>query len=104
MPDTKRRTALANRSRALRNNANSLMEQPQDNGLKSMVRVSVLHPLDDVDCLFLADPTYSPSMETNEDLWLNNTEVVLLNAEREYDRLNKLIANYGGLQTARTIG
>lgn len=104
MPDTKRRTVLANRSRTLRNTANLLMDQLEDSGLKSMVRVSVLHPLDDVDCLFLADPTNSPSMETNEDMWLSNTEAVLLNAEREYDRLNRLIGRYGGPQTARTIG
>ena len=104
MPDTTRRTKLASRSRTLRSQANSLMDQIRDNGLKSMVRVSVLHLLDDVDSLFLGDPTNMPSLETNEDMWLNNTEVVLLNAEREYNRLNELIAKYGGPQTAKTIG
>ena len=104
MPDMTRRRALANRSCALRGQANSLMEQLRDSGLKSMVRVSVLHQLDDFDSLFLGDPANRPSMESNEDMWLNNTEVVLLNAEREYDRLNKLIANYGGPQSAKTVG
>ena len=103
MPDTKRRTALANRSRALRNNANSLMEQLPDNGLKSMVRVSILHPLDDVDSLFLGDPTNRPSMDVNEDMWLNNTESVLALAEQEYERLRKLISQYGGPQNVRTV-
>ena len=103
MPDLKRRTALANRSRSLRNQANALVEQLQDNGLRSMVRVSVLHPLDDVDSLFLGDPASRPSMDVNEDLWLNNTESVLSIAERECDRLSKLIGEYGGPQSVRTI-
>lgn len=103
MPDTTRRMALANRSRALRNNANSLMDQLQDNGLKSMVRVSILHPLDDVDSLFLGDPANRPSVELTEDMWLNNTEFVLARAEQEYERLDTLIAQYGGAENARTI-
>ena len=74
MPDTTRRFALANRSRALRSNANALMDCLKDNGLKSMVRVSVLHPLDDIDSLFLGDPDNRPSMPVNEDMWLNNVE------------------------------
>ena len=77
MPDTSRRFALANRSRALRSNANVLMDCLKDNGLKSMVRVSVLHPLDDIDRLFLADPERWPSMAVNEETWLNNAEFVL---------------------------
>lgn len=104
MSDTTRRRALVSRSCALRSQANSLMAQLRDNGLKAMVRVSVLHPLDDVDSLFLGDPTNRPSMESNEDMWLNNTEVVLLNAEREYERLSILIAQYGGPQIAKTTG
>lgn len=104
MPDMTRRRALANRSCALRGQANSLMEQLRDARLKSMVRVSVLHPLDDVDGLFLGDLANRPSTEFNEDMWLDNTDIVLLNAEREYNRLNKLIAKYGGPLTARTIG
>lgn len=103
MPDIKRRTTLANRSRALRNHANSLMEQLQDNGLKSMVRVSILHPLDDLDSLFLGDPTNRPSMDVNEDMWLNNTASVLALAEQEYERLGQLISQYGGPQHVRTI-
>ena len=103
MPDTTRRMALANRSRALRNNANLLMDHLQDNGLKSMVRVSILHPLDDVDSLFLGDPPNRPSAEVNEEMWLNNTEFVLTRAEQEYERLDKLIANYGGPNNVRTV-
>lgn len=103
MPDITRRTALATRSRALRSQANSLVDQLQDQSLKSMVRVSILHPLDDVDSLFLGDATGRPSVEVNEDMWLNNTESVLLMAEREYERLNHLIVEYGGPQSARTI-
>ena len=95
--------ALANRSRALRSKAKSLMDQLQDHGLKSMVRVSILHPLDDVDSLFLGDPANIPSVELNEETWLNNTDFVLARAEQEYERLNKLIAQYGGAQNARTI-
>jgi hypothetical protein len=104
MPDIKWRTALANRSRALRNTANSLMDQLQDNGLKSMLRVSVLHPLDDVDSLFLGDAAARPSLEVNEEMWLGNTESVLKLAEQEYERLNNLITRYGGPASARTIG
>ena len=104
MPDISRRFALANRSRALRSNANVLMDCLKDNGLKSMVRVSVLHPLDDIDGLFLADPERRPSMAVSEDTWLNNAEFVLTLAEREYERLDKTIAAYGGPENARTIG
>ena len=104
MPDTTRRLALANRSRTLRNNANTLMDCLEDNGLKSMVRVSVLHPLDDIDGLFLGDPKNRPSMAVNEDMWLNNAELVLTLAERECDRLEKTIATYGGPKNVRTIG
>lgn len=103
MPDTTRRTLLANRSRALRNNANSLMDQLQDNGLKSMVRVSLLHPLDDVDSLFLGDPANRLSVEVNEEMWLNNTEFVLALAEQEYERLTKLISQYGRPKNVRTV-
>ena len=102
MSDMTRRTALASRSRALRGQANSLMDQLQDNGLRSMVRVSILHPLDDVDSLFLGDPGSRPSMEVNEEMWLNNTESVLSITEREYERLNDLFAKYGGPQSAKT--
>jgi hypothetical protein len=104
MPDTTRRFALANRSRALRSNANGLMDRLQDNGLRSMVRVSVLHPLDDIDGLFLGDPGNRPSMAVNEDMWLNNAEFVLTLAEREYERLDKTIGQYGGPENVRTIG
>ena len=95
MPDTTRRFGLAKRSRTLRSNANALMDCLKDNGLKSMVRVSVLHPLDDIDGLFLGDPANRPSMAVNEDMWLDNAEVVLTLAEREYERLNKTIAECG---------
>jgi hypothetical protein len=104
MPDTTRRFALANRSRTLRSNANALMDCLTDNGLKSMVKVSVLHPLDDIDGLFLGDPESRPSVSVNEDMWLNNAEFVLSLAEREYERLDKTIAEYGGSKNVRTIG
>ncbi len=104
MPDTARRFALANRSRTLRSHANALMDCLKDNGLKSMVRVSVLHPLDDIDGLLLGDPENRPSMAVNEDMWLNNAEFVLTLAEREYERLDKTIAEYGGPKHVQTIG
>lgn len=104
MPDTARRTALATRSRALRNTANALMEKLKDDGIKSMLRVSVLHPLDDVDCLFLGDPPGRPSLETHEDMWLDNTSFVLSRAEQEFDRLSELIGRFGGPDRAVTIG
>jgi hypothetical protein len=103
MPDTTRRFALANRSRTLRSNANALMDCLKDNGLKSMVRVSVLHPLDDIDGLFLGDPENRPSLALNEDMWLDNADFVLTLAEREYDRLDKTIAEYGGPKNVRTM-
>jgi len=43
-------------------------------------------------------------MAVNEDMWLNNAEFVLTLAEREYERLDKTIAAYGGPENARTIG
>ena len=104
MPDTTRRFGLAKRSRTLRGNANALMDALKDNGLKSMVRVSVLHPLDDIDGLFLGDPESRPSMAVNEDMWLDNAEFVLTLAEREYERLNEVIAKYGGPRKVQTIG
>ena len=104
MPDTNRRSTLANRSRTLRSNANALVDCLKDNGLKSMVRVSVLHPLDDIDGLFLGDPSHRPSMAVNEDMWLSNAEFVLTLAEREYERLTKAIAKYGGPKNVQTIG
>ena len=104
MLDTTRRFALASRSRNLRTRANELMDQLRDNGLKAMVRVSVLHPLDDIDGLFLGDPGNRPSMAVHEDMWLNNAEVVLAIAERECERLNKAIAAYGGPGNVQAIG
>lgn len=104
MPDTTRRFAIASRSRALRSKANELMDHLKDNGLKTMIRVSVLHPLDDIDGLFLGDPENRPSMSVHEDVWLNNAELVLTNAERECDRLDKTIAAYGGPENVRNIG
>jgi hypothetical protein len=80
------------------------MDCLQDNGLKSMVRVSVLHPLDDIDGLFLGDPASRPSIVVNEDMWLSNAEFVLNLAEREYERLHRTIAEYGGPKNVRTIG
>ena len=104
MPDTTRRNAMASRSRAVRSHANELMDRLQDNGLKTMLRVSVLHPLDDIDGLFLGDPKDRPTMALHEDMWLTNAEQVLGIAEREYERLAKTIAAYGGAERARTIG
>jgi hypothetical protein len=43
-------------------------------------------------------------MPVNEDMWLNNVEFVLALAEREYERLGKTIAEYGGPKDVRTIG
>ena len=104
MPDTTRRFALASRSRILRGHANALMDCLEDNGLKAMVRVSVLHPLDDIDGLFLGNPENRPSVSVNEDMWLNNADFVLSLAEREYERLEKTIAKYGGPKNVRTLG
>ena len=104
MPDTTRRFDLSSRSRTLRSNANALMDCLKDSGLKSMVKVSVLHPLDDIDGLFLGDPENRPSVSVNEDMWLNNAEFVLSLAEREYERLEKTIAEYGGPNNVRTFG
>ena len=104
MPDTTRRFGLTKRSRKLRTNANTLMDSLNDNGLRSMVKVSVLHPLDDIDGLFLGDPESRPSVAVNEDMWLNNAEIVLTLAEREYERLIKTIAEYGGPGNVQTIG
>ncbi len=103
MPDTARRFALASRSRALRTKANELMDHLEDNGLKAMVRVSVLHPLDDIDGLFLGNPEGRPSMSVHEAMWLNNAEWVLTVAEREYDRLDKTITAYGGPESVQTV-
>lgn len=80
------------------------MDQLKDDGIKSMLRVSVLHPLDDVDSLFLGDPSSRPSLAVNETMWLDNTAIVLSLAEQELARLAKLIDKYGGPQNARTIG
>lgn len=104
MLDTTRRFALASRSRTLRTKANELMDHLRDNGLKVMVRVSVLHPLDDIDGLFLGDQENRPSMAVHEDMWLNNAELVLTLAERECERLNETIGGYGGPENVRTIG
>jgi hypothetical protein len=79
------------------------MDCLKDNGLKSMVKVSVLHPLDDIDGLFLGDPEDRSSLALNEEMWLNNAEFVLTLAEREYDRLDKTIAEYGSPKNVRTM-
>jgi len=69
-----------------------------------MLRVSVLHPLDDVDSLFLGDPSSRPGLAANETMWLDNTAIVLSLAEQEFARLSKLIDQYGGPQNVRTVG
>lgn len=102
MPDLNLRLSLASRSRSLRTRANAFMEQLHDAGLKAMLKVSVLHPLDDVDSLFLGDPDNQPSVDAHEDMWLSNTDAVLAMAEREFERLKNLIAKYGGTESART--
>jgi hypothetical protein len=104
MPDTERRAALMARSRSLRTRANAVMESLRDNGVRTMMKVSVLHPLDDIDGLFLGAPDARPSSPVNEDMWLNNAEQVLNVAENEYVRLEALIRAYGGPDDIRSIG
>jgi hypothetical protein len=84
--------------------AKSMAGKPELAQAAPMARASVLHPLDDIDGLFLADPERRPSMAVNEDTWLNNAEFVLTLAEREYERLDMTIAEYGDPENVRTIG
>ena len=102
MPDTERRAALMARSRLLRTRAHAIMERLKDNGVRTMLKVSVLHPLDDIDGLFLGAPDARPSSPFHEDLWLNNAEQVLALAEHEYVRLGALISDYGGPEQIST--
>jgi len=104
MPDIKRRANLTARSRSLRTRANATMERLKDDGVKTMLRVSVLHPLDDIDGLFLGAPDIRPSSPVNEPMWLSNAEQVLSVAERELARLETLINDYGGPDQIRSIG
>ena len=104
MPDTERRAALMARSRSLRTRANATMERLKDSGVRTMMKVSVLHPLDDIDGLFLGAPDTRPSSPVNEDMWLNNADQVLSVAEHEYARLEALISAYGGPDNIRTVG
>jgi hypothetical protein len=103
MPDTERRAALMARSRSLRTRANATMERLKDSGVRTMMKVSVLHPLDDIDGLFLGAPDTRPSSPVNEDMWLNNAEQVLSLAENECARLETLITTYGGPERIRSI-
>ena len=104
MPDTERRAALMTRSRSLRTRANATMERLKDDGVRTMMKVSVLHPLDDIDGPFLGAPDVRPSLPVNEDMWLNNAEQVLGVAENEYSRLEALINAYGGPSHITSIG
>lgn len=104
MPDTERRAALMARSRLLRTRAHAIMERLKDNGVRTILRVSIFHPLDDIDGLFLGAPDARPSSPAHEDMWLNNAEQVLALAEREYARLDALIGDYGGPERITTIG
>ena len=104
MPDIARREGLMGRSRSLRTRANATMERLKDNGVKTMMKVSVLHPLDDIDGLFLGAPDARPSSARNEDMWLDNADKVLNLAERECARLEELIDTYGGPEQIQTIG
>lgn len=104
MPDTERRAALMARSRSLRTRANATMDRLKDNGVRTMMKVSALHPLDDMDGLFLGAPDARPSSPVNEDMWLNNADQVLTVAENEYARLEALISRYGGPDRIRSIG
>lgn len=104
MPDTERRAALMARSRSLRTRANATVDRLKDNGVRTMMKVSVLHPLDDIDGLFLGAPEARPSSPVNEDMWLSNAEQVLSVAENEYARLEALISVYGGPERIRSIG
>jgi hypothetical protein len=69
-----------------------------------MMRVSVLHPLDDIDGLFSGEPDARPPSPLAEDMWLNNAEQVLRVAENEYARLESLISAYGGPDHITSIG
>ena len=104
MPDTERRETLIARSRLLRTRANTIMDRLKDSGVRTMMRVSVLHPLDDIDGLFLGDPDSRPSSPINEAMWLNNAERVLSLAEGEYARLEELIGAYGDPEHVIAIG
>lgn len=103
MPDIKRRTALMARSRALRTRAHATMERLKDDGVRTMMRVSVLHPLDDIDGLFLGAPETRPSSPINEEMWLKNAEQVLSLAENEHVRLEALLSAYGGPDNVTSI-
>jgi hypothetical protein len=96
MPDAERRAALMARSRSLRTRANATMERLKDNGMRTMMKVSVLHPLDDIDGLFLGAPDARPSSPVNEEMWSV--------AEHECARLEALISAYGGPDQIRSIG
>jgi hypothetical protein len=75
--DTERRAELMARSRSLRVRTNATMERLNDNGVRTMMKVSVLHPLDDIDGLFLDAPDARPSTLVDEDMWLNSASLVL---------------------------
>lgn len=104
MPDTERRASLMARSRALRTRANATIERVKDGQVQTMMKVSVLHPLDDIEGLFLGAPEARPASTVNEDMWLDNAERVLGVAEGEYKRIEEMIKAYGGPDHIRVIG
>jgi hypothetical protein len=103
-PDLTRRAELKTRAAGLREKANQLMGELEDEGAKDWLQATVLNTLDDVEGFFLKYPTTHPSAQWFESQWLNYASMQLHGAEEQFKRYSADIQRYGGPKNVRVIG
>jgi hypothetical protein len=104
MPDHGRRTAILERSKALRERATAFNDRLKDERAKEFMRTSVFNSLDDVDKFFLGDAKTRPSMEIWERMWLDSAEMILSTAEQSFSKFEDQVKQYGGPEKVRMFG
>ena len=104
MRDTARRSALVERSKALRLRTDEFNRRLRDANAQNFLRMMVLHHLDDVDQFFLGDPNSRPSEATWEAMWLDNAEMMLSFAEESFSKFESQVNRYGGPENVKMVG
>jgi hypothetical protein len=104
MSDAARRSALLERSTALRARAAEFDHRLKDAKAKEFLRTMVFHHLDDVDRFFLGDAKSRPSMDMWETMWLDSAETMLRIAEDSFGKFESQVQRYGGPEHVQLVG
>lgn len=103
MSDIGRRSALLERSKALRAKATEFTTRLKDQRAKDFMRTAVFNHLDDVDRFFLGDRQSRPSQRMWEEMWLDSAETMLGIAESSFAKFEGQVNSYGGPENVQLI-